>query len=391
MKKSTLIPILATVGAATIALAGCAGGCGSCSSCSSCGGNTTSTTATLNSNWYATPGYDGIQPKFIGSVKGDVFSGSYEYAKYDVTYSKSGAGNSSYSVNYDKGVYETYFTAVYMPLTLIAEDFREDYEGDVATDPVSGAEGIIVYYYKTVFSIDVQFKVGQQTSETFSDSVVTETYFRPTEQNLRAVYSKQTARSHSPKVQQAGSLADAYEEIDRETVTSYNYKHTRAIVDEKVNGETKKKSYDTSSGAYDSNILYLAARAMGLSGGSQTVNVFYPMTGNGNSYTISGGSSGLTNDDTAKLLAISAIDNAIPTPAAEEGKDPPAKKIEYTSSTISLSSGGLSGTEQKVWFAKVPAGSENKLHGVMLKISTTLPYNLGSLTYLLNEIKFAEC
>lgn len=377
MKKSTLIPLIAAVSAATVALAGCAGGCGSCSSC---GGNNTSTTASLNSNWYVTPGYDGIQPAFYNSV---------ETATYSVNYDTAGAGNSSYSVNYENGTYTTEFTATdAFDVSRLYEDYREDYTKSLE----GGSGGLKLYKYTTELWIDVTFTCGGKSSEKFTDHITTETYFRPTGQNMRTVYSTQETSVHSPKNQQASSLDDVYDTINRKTETSYNFKNTRATVKTTIDGgEPAEKSYGVSASSFDSNIIYLAARAMGLSGGSQTVSVFYPMTGAKNSYTLSGGKSGISDEENQKLLEIANIGNAIPDPVADDKGNVPEKKVEYTCSTISLASGNLKGTEQKVWFAKVADGAENELHAAMLKIRTVLPYSLGSLVYLLKDITFAAC
>ena len=371
MKKLLGISIIAA--AACIALTGCASGC------ASCGKNSVSSTASLKSNWYEVPGYDGMQPPFLESA------GSSEKATYSVTYDKSGAGNSNYSLAYENGVYTTEFTGKTMSLSLVHESYREAFERAQTKD--EKVRGLVLYYYKTTFTIDVTFDFGGDKSDTFTDTIETETYFRTTGQGMRPVWSRETVDVHSPAEQQPSSLENTYRHVKRETVTSYNLQNSRAVVQTVIDdGEPAERSYGVSSSAFDTNTIYLVARAMALSGGSsQGITLFYPMSGTSASYSVTGGSTKLEDAELTQILAVPAIDAAIPQP--EEGD----KSINYISSRINLSSGSLTGTDQTVWFAKVPSAGKNELRAAMLKINTVLPFGLGSLNYVLTDITFANC
>lgn len=359
----------------SLGLAATIAGCSGCSSCSSCS-SSYKNTALTNSNWYAGTSYKGIQPSFITGEKEEY---TPETVSYSVTFDSSSASNSYYSVDYRNGSYKTNFYGGYYDWS--ADSIPEAYRQDTNE---------LVYYYETELEISVQFTYGDENSgnrestEWFSDSIITKAVFRSAGDNLAPVYSCQKIVSHTPANLQAGSLEETYETVEAEYECFYNYGCSQATVLSTLNGEDSEKTYydldETANSLFDNAYLYIAVRSMKLSSSlSQTINIFSAVSGGVSAYTLSGSDEALSADEQTKVseelekrqLYTQSGDSTLATVAVD----------------IAYSGGNLSGTTQTVWFAAIEDSDNNTARATMLKISTPLSYSLGTLVYTLDEIE----
>ena len=373
-KKVKIIAATLAVGM-TATLAGC-GGCFGCAGCSSCGGDSASNSLT-RSNWFAGTSYNGIQPSFIEGHE----NFSKEIVNYAVTYDKESSDNDFVELNYKDGTFTTEFYATRYDWT--SSSIPEGYADEkVKTE--------VVYYYRTELKIKVQYtmkKTNEAPSKWFEDHVVTESYFRAAGKHLKPVYSKQEIVSTSPANYQPGSMKEAYEEINVTYENFYNYNCTKVLSKTTENGETTEKAYGKLNkldySLFDNSSLYIVARSMlkPSSSPSETVALFSAAAGGIDSYSISGSSTSLSDDERKSYTDILEGAGLYVKGENDEG-------VETAAVSISYAGGNLRGTSQKVWYAAVT--SENKDNNVsratMLKLSVPLSFSLGTLNYSLISI-----
>ena len=367
MKKFHKMTALIAAALATVTLAGCTGGC------SSCGGAKVSNNALTNSNWYTQTGYKGIQPYFIDGQENSNFS--KEIITYDVT--ADSKNNGTYKVEYQNGTYRTEFYALeynWETDSRVHESYRTE-----KTD--------IVYCYKTEFSIDGKFIMGDNTKE-FSDSIVTESYFRAAYYSLKPVYSKQVMKVTSPDSLRPANIDAAYKSYDVVYENKYNYECTEVVSAKTENNETVATTYKklnkTSNTLFDNSSLYTAIRSMKLSDSlSQTINLFNAQAGGISTIKLSGNGAAIEKEELAKIsTALAAKDLYTP-----EGNDIEDKGISTVAVNIAFSGGEMSGTTQTVWYAALNDADNNTARCTMLKLSVPLPFGLGTLNYSLKEVQ----
>lgn len=370
--------------AAAVIMAGAAATLAGCAGCSGCNKDTKNTTLT-NSNWYTGTSYKGIQPSFV------IDESKPEYTKevivYDVSHDRD-SRNASYSVEYRNGTFTTEFYAT-------EYDWKTN---EVFPAPLNDADSKeTLYYYRTELEIEVRFtmKTGNKdSSDWFSDKVVSESYFRAAGKNLQPVYSKQYIKSTSPAGYQASGLSSAYAEVDVVYENYYDRSCSEiiSVVKEKGKDEVRKpykKLGKIKNTLFDNAYLYTAVRSMKLSDSfSQTISLFSAASGGVSSYTVTGGSNALTADE--RKTASEALAKAglyTPVTQDEDGKPVEDAGIPYVSMDVNYAGGELHGTTQRIWYAAIENYDNNTARCTMLKISVPLSYNLGTLNYTIKEVK----
>ncbi len=351
---------------------------------SGCGSATILNTASLSSNWYALTSYKNIQPTFKGEQNA-------ERATYTVTHEQGALANNSYSVKFNKdGVYETLFYAVDFDYNSFGNDeYAKAYGEAYNNKPVPA------YYYKTTFDMpEMVFTCGGASTEALHESTVTECYFLPVKDRLRPLYSKISVLSHSPANATASSLENLYKTIDRTYECFYEYsggdklhtvktKLTFGADDYQTSAETQWITYDKLDGAanilFDNNSVDIAIRAMGINPSlSQPISLYAPNSGVQN-YNIKGSDAALGENEHKSITAI-LKDKGLFTPTDDKPLvDAVAASVSYI--------GELTGVSQTYWYAAVTNPKNNTARATMLKISAPLAYSLGTLNYVLTDLK----
>lgn len=362
---------------AIIISAGVAATLAGCSGCAGCSGAPKNTALTV-SNWYTGTSYKGIQPSFI--TDNPEYADYAEKIVYDVNFDKTNAVNSTYSAEYTNGSFSTEFHAVY-------------YDWSKSTDSYKSDEKELVYYYKAVFNVSVQYKIkaGGAQSEVFNDSVVNESYFRAAGKNLQPVYSKQVIKSTSPANYQATSLDNAYIKVDAEYENFYSPDcgEVTTIAKEGDKQETNSRGLDTNNSIFDNSSLYIAVRSMKLSESlSQSISLYSAAAGGISTYSISGTDAGLEAKERKAVSAeLAAKSLYSPVTKDSDGNDIEDKGIDTVAVNVNYTGGSLQGTTQTIWFAAIQNSDNNTARATMLKLSIPLSYNLGTLNFTLKEVQ----
>lgn len=362
--KKALGVIAVTLATGCVFMAGCAG-------CN----NTSKNVLPLASNWYTYTGYRNIQPTFI---EGDSELQYKEKITYDVNFKKPSAGNSTYSVNYENGVYSTEFYAKKFDTDkLVHSDHKSGYEG----------KNIISYYYRTEFSATVTYKFGSKESEHFKAKINTDCYFLSVDDELRPLYSKQDVESPSPVALQATSLESCYTLYNEVYETFYSYDGSSAIteitdnIDSKNNRKEKRSVGGTSNSLYDVTSLEIVIRALIGSSFNQTIDLYTPLNAI-KSFTLS------SPDTDLKKQEKKDIANALKQKelyVSDEDEENMGNGLKTTAVTVT-SNTSLQGVSQTYWFAKVENKRNNTGRATLLKVSLPIVFNLGTLEYTLKEV-----
>lgn len=371
MKKIAGLAALMLAAGCAAVLSGC-GGCMSCTSCSSCGKKTRNTTLT-NSNWYTGTGYGGIQNNIIEGKNGF----SPEKIRYDVTYDGTGASNSTYAVEYRNGSYTTEFYAV-------EYDWKKT--GVPEGYAVEAVEKEYVYCLKTELTIEVRYalKNSEQTSDWYSDHIISESYFRSADDNLQPVYSKRDVVSHSPRTFNAGSLEKSMTVYDALYKNYYNFYCTEVTTystdrtEENAQPQTTRtgKLNKTANSLFDNYSLYTVLRSMNLTADRQSISIYDPSNGGVEDYNIVHSDAALAENEAITAVGI-LRDNGLY--AADEELSTVAAVVTY--------GGELPGTEQTAWYAAIKNADNNVSRSVMLKLEIPLSYALGKLNVTIAEIQ----
>ena len=370
MKKSGKIIAASLAAGMLVTLTGCGG-------CNGCGGTPVIDMVT-RSNWYTGTSYNGIQPTFI---KGhDNFK--EEKIIYDVVYDATYAKNANYSLEYKDGQFITEFYATEFDWN--ATDIPKGYAGENPTKE-------IVYVFKTELTISVQYtmKVGNQaTSKWFEDKVTSVSCFRAAGKRLQPVYSTQTIKSTTPNMYQPAKLEDAYKEVNLTYENFYSFNCDKVLSYVTENDGTIGKEHDLTKiqgVLFDNSSLYIAVRSMKLSPTfSQAITLFNAAAGAADSYAVMGTDTALTDTERKNITA--ELEKAkLYKPTAKEGEED--KGVQSTAVNIAYNGGDLHGSAQTVWYASVTDRDNNIPRATMLKISTPLPYSLGTLIYTLSDVK----
>lgn len=363
MKKSFGIAALTLAAGCAVIFAGCTG-------CNGCGNNGKKNEAAFSSNWYADTNFRYIQPTF-NEDNTEAFKGK-EIITYSVTHDKKTATNSTYSVDYaEGGTYTTTFYAKTFDKSIIIDDsFNKTYP----------EESFTVYCYETALEMpSITFTVGKETSEEMSSNITTKCYFMDVNNHLRPLYSEQIIDTVSPAEYQVSSLKDAYITLNQKIETFYNYKGTAAKT--VITGD-KAKTFTTNVGGTDNSLidvsgLEIAIRAMQLRSGLSQVISLYSPSGRMQSYTFTGSSGSLSEEE--RTTCENILDgNGL----YVKGEN---KSLKTVCVTAELNA-DMNGVSQKYWFAAIDNAKNNKGRATMVKMSVPLTFNLGTLNYSLTEI-----
>lgn len=278
-----------------------------------------------------------------------------EVCEYDVTFTPK--ANASYKVNYQNGKYTTTFTS------------------ETLNDKT-------LYYYSTELSIQVQYAVGNDTTEWMDDSVKSTVVFQSCNNSLKPISSEKHTVSHSPVAMTASSSNTAFKKYDVSVVTKYDEATCDKATVTKTNNLLSKNNSETQTftikhdtyNYLDNEQLLFAIRCISqASNTSNRFQVYSPFTNsmqkiNVNYGTVASKDFTLNIDGTASTQPIS-----------------------YYPTTIKLhTKDGNSGTDKTVWIAETKDVQNNTYRNVILRQEIPVSFNLGTLNFDLKSVNFAQ-
>lgn len=311
---------------------------------SGCSGST----MTFEANWYGNT-----------SITTSI-SGTEETLTYSVTH--SGSGNKYYSVSYGESTYTVNLTnATYS-------------YGD-------GTQSENAYLLTGTLRMNVTYTVGEK-SESYADEVTSKVYFSTVDNALRPMYSYKEFSCHSPTTEAPASYAEAVKYYHYSFETKYDSSLSTATLsykklsDDESSLSDSTADYNISSSSYtylDNEELLFAIRGMTVSSSSSSVvrvlnasrSIVQEIK-----ITNNGSSTGVYKFD---------MGDGVP----EDGYSITANEITILANTVQ------SGNAQTAYYA-VASSDGNTYRGVMLSLSSDLPYSLGTLTYTLEKASFTS-
>lgn len=327
--------------------------------------------AATSSNWYVRTGHTGIQPT---SVEGEEGFGK-EILTYGVSFVENSNTNSTYRAYYDpsKCSYRTEFYATSFDWNA---QTLEKYKADKKET---------VYVLKTELKMAGYYTLLNTTDGAvhFSDSIVTESYFRSAGDNLTPVYSFQEVNSTSPKGPTANNADEMAEQYAYTYAVYYNADATEATVlytDVKAGAQPEESTSDLSKAAYslfDNAYLLFAIRAMGINevGYSKNILSFIPADGGVCEYSV----------QTLAKQALPEECAGIKGALVGAGYATDSEEIKYNSVSLAYAA-SLTGGTKTIWYAAINDSSANACRSTMLKLSVPLSYGLGTLEYSLQSV-----
>lgn len=355
-----------------IAVALCAASAFSLSACSGCGG-TIDYTTNISPNW-----------QLRESSADELFENAElmtrkEVATYSVSFTKG--SNTRVSAEYsEEGSYTT---------TLYAQSYDWNDEAIPANLRIENTTDF-VYVYRTELSLPVTFTVGDR-SETFTNTIITESLFRSAANGLSPVYSRQEIDGASPNSMQPAVLEDAYVEINRVYETWYSrdgaYAVTNVSGTDGVEEGSRTAGISSEYSVFDSSALQMALRGMTQSG-SQSFDVYIAANNASSRYqTTWAAAAEISAEDESYSGVLAALESA-----ADEGYIIPAAddegnhKFTCVPVTVSLVS-SMSGPSNTYYFAEVKNSSLNANRAAMVRMVEIVPFNLGTIVYNLSSLK----
>lgn len=304
-----------------------------------------SSSTTFSANWYKDTGIT------------TYISGTSEKLTYNVTY--TAGTNDDYGISYANGVYAT---------ELVNSTYTYD-DGQAPED---------VYVLTTSLSVDVSYTVGGE-SATYTDTITSTVKFRTVNKSLQPVYSYKEFSCHSPALSVATTLENSVKYYHYSFETTYNSGLSSAtLVYKKLDGDTSsltdsENTYSISSGYtyLDNEEILFALRGVTISSDSsitvQTLNASRSLIQN---------------------VAVSNSGSVENTYNFDMGDGNGATDHSITANKLSIAISGTtqSGTSQTAYYA--PADTANAYRAVMLKLESTMPYSLGTISYTLAKAEF---
>lgn len=291
--------------------------------------------------------------------------------------------NSTYSVEYDDGA--TYSTEFYM----LSSDWN--YNASTVPEELRSEKTAPVYVYKTTLITSGRYVLSSSgTGTPFNDSTETVCYFRTAGDYLIPVYSKQIIKNTSPNTLSATSIADMCVTLEATYETYYNADGTKAVVSETKNSKTTKTEVELDDGngysTFDNSQLRMAMRSLTATSDSTYVfNALVPQNGSLTTCQATcGEATALSSEDTEQAQIIAALDKAAESSYIFlETSD----EISYRYSGIELAVvAKLQGTTSSYWYSTVESNDINATKAVLLRMSTPLSFNLGTLVYTLKDL-----
>ncbi len=284
---------------------------------------------------------------------------TYEELIYNVSFTPT-AETDEFSAAYENGVYKTTLRDETMTI---------------------GGQTLAVYRYTTSLAIDVRFTMGGQTSETFHDSVLTETIFLNAYEHLRPISSTVTTTQHVPFTSSPSAL--------EENTAWANYRYTMTTVyDEALEEASFTLQYE----------------------GEEPLNMTVDIDGDGtflDNEQIAFALRGLDMSAAVSFRTLNPVKQAketvaitaTPTLSSEPVKFTLASAAGETSveqtlpayqATVAYQSTMPGQTVTFVYAAKASNPNANEYRNVLLKMEKPGLQSLGSFTYSLTRATFAE-
>lgn len=279
-----------------------------------------------------------------------------EECEYAISFTKG--GNSSYTMQYQNGSYKTTFKS-YL-----------DADGEN-----------ILYSYTTEMSVQVQYTVGDKTSEWLNDSVQSTVVFQSSKNGLTPISSTNHTISHSPKSITASTLESAYMKYDMTATTTYdpeNCESATTVVTNNLKQEnnTEEKTFTIKHNTYnylDNEQLFFATRCLdSASNASYRFQVYSPYTKSTQKIDVKFGAEA-TSDFTFAI-----------------GTESASRKIAYYPTTVKLNAkNNNTGTPKTLWIAKTNDPLNNTYRNVILRQEIPVSFNLGTIVMTLKTVTFA--
>lgn len=371
MKKIMKIAAAAVTAIAAVSFAGC-----SCSSCSGCSSSAAANTVATTANWNVRTS-SANESSFY-----EYWKSHKEICEYSVAFTEG--SNSTYYVQYD-GV--TYSTEFYM----LSSEWN--YNAAEVPEELRSEETSSVYVYKTSLTAKGKYVLTSSgTGTPFSDSTETICYFRPAGDNLIPVYSKQIVNNTSPNTLSATSEESLCITLSETYETYYNADGTKAVILTPTGtGENTSVTVNLNDGngysVFDNSQLRAAMRLFTATSGSTYVfNALAPQNGSATTCQATcGDATALSSEDEEQAQIIAALDTA----KSESGYVflETSDEISYRYNEIELAIvAKLQGTTSTYWYSTVESNDINAARAVLLRMSTPLSFNLGTLTYTLKTL-----
>lgn len=294
---------------------------------------------TFTANWYKDTGIT------------TYISGTSEKLTYDVTYAEG--TNNAYGISYSNGVY-----------TVTLANSTYSYDGQTPED---------VYVLTTSLSVDVSYTVNGE-SAAYTDTITSTVKFRTVSKALQPVYSYKEFSCHSPKQSAVTTLAESVKYYHYSFETTYDSGLTSATLSyKKLEGDTSSLTDNESDYKISSGYTYL-----------DNEEILFALRG----VTVSSDSSVTVRALNASMGAVqnvtaSAGDSEAGTYKFDMGDGENDYSITANKLSIQIAGTTQSGTAQTAYYA--PAGT---YRAVMLKLQSTMPYSLGTVTYTLTKAEF---
>lgn len=324
-----------------------------------------------------------------------------EVAAYKIDFTEG--ANETYSVTYDKEN-SSYTTEFYMEefdwKTDTCDEYKATDEGDVKE---------LVYVFETTLNLKGTYTFKQTKEEkSFTDMVTTVCKYRLAGENLQPVYSYQTVYNLAPANLNPATADDMCVLMNTDYTTYYNRNCTQAYIQTATNPDTpeeitteKKVGLTTDKGysVFDNSQLIAAARSFTKSG-AHIINVCSPQNGAAQiCNAVCSATAELNSETDASIInAMKNVTDGNGNPVndyvffdgSQEGTDEngaplPDKNIRYNTVTFSISA-ELKGASPVYWYSTVENPDLNATRSVLLKMQTPVSFNLGTLTYALNNL-----
>ena len=305
-----------------------------------CTGGTSS--LALTSNWYA-------------QVGSEISPNTHETLTYSVGFT---AADGNDFLSYGEGTYTTELTA---ETTQLADGSTE-----------------LCYRLCAELTIPVTYTVNGE-SETFTDSVTSDVWFRDVGRSLQPVRSEKSVLSHSPLSSEAPeTLESAYAVYEYKDVTVYDASCANAQLTRTFTQPTESENtYSielTGSGTYlDNEQILFAMRGVSTSSAASFRSI----------------------NPASRAVATVAM-SAAPTSASGDqahfaiGEDAEPADRELTTYSFSLGyTGSNPGQPQTLTYAAVTSANDNTYRSVLLEMEVPVLYSLGTLRYQLTRAIFS--
>lgn len=366
--------VLAAASIATVSAATAAG----------CTKSSSSSKVATTANWNASTTAS-VEKNFI-----DYWAENTEVAEYALSFTEG--SNNRYTVNYDTDK-ATYVTRLYL---------EKSYDWAALTCEAYRAEANeSVYVYETQMTLSGSYKMTASGEEyAFNDSLKTVCKFRLAGSNLVPVYSKLTVKDTAAASLAPNKIENAYVKVDAVHETFYNYECTQATVYTTDNVDAKNTGVKTIKvktkySLFDNSQLKSAIRAFTMAeSATRTFDVCVPQDGAVQRVTVTVASPATLNkEDEKQKLILDALSACTPkdyiffdgTPTGD-GEE---KILRYSAVSTSINA-EMKGQSPVYWYSTIENNDINGTRGVLLRMTTPLPFGLGTMDYTLKSLNVVK-